>query len=65
MAEHIQKVQDRNYVTLDASRRLTPTVLGIGLVDGMCCVRYVVRLARPAVACIWLSPVSPFFSPRL
>ena len=35
MAEHIQKVQDRAYVTLDAARRLTPTVLGIGLVEGM------------------------------
>lgn len=34
MAEHIQKIQDRQYVTLDATRHLTPTVLGIGLVNG-------------------------------
>ena len=34
MAEHISKIQERNYVTLTPERTFTPTNLGLALVDG-------------------------------
>jgi DNA topoisomerase IA len=35
MAEHIKKIQERQYVTKTSDRFLVPTNLGIALVDGM------------------------------
>ena len=34
MAEHITKIQDREYATLTPERTFTPTNLGLALVDG-------------------------------
>lgn len=33
-AEHIEKIQQRNYVTLTNERRFKPTYMGLALVDG-------------------------------
>lgn len=33
-AEHIEKIKDRNYITEQPDRKLKPTGLGVGLVDG-------------------------------
>ena len=43
MAEHIKKIQERNYVIKTPERFLVPTNLGISLVDGYSAIRYNLR----------------------
>jgi hypothetical protein len=35
MAEHIKKIQERNFVVMTPERTFTPTNLGLSLVDGL------------------------------
>ena len=40
MAEHIKKIQERNFVVMTPERTFTPTNLGLSLVDGSYAILY-------------------------